>query len=309
MKYRYCDMHCDTLTAEGNLQATFERHKAGGCYLQCFAAFLFQPDGSLYRRALAAFDKFDGWCKEYGLNRVGRFSDLKENAVNAVLTVEEGAAIEGDLKKLDEFYARGVRMMTLTWNFANRLGYPNLSGYTGADVLPNAREGARGLTEFGVSVVEHMKELHMIVDVSHGSDALVRDVKEVLHDTPFVASHSDAASVFDCPRNLRDEEIRAIAESGGVIGLNFCADFLSEDKSKEGQRAAALAHAKAILNAGGEDVLALGSDFDGIPENAFLRSPADVPQLLADFEKAFGARVTEKIAKDNFLRVFRTVCG
>ena len=160
MKYRYCDMHCDTLTAEGNLQATFERHKAGGCYLQCFAAFLFQPDGSLYRRALAAFDKFDGWCKEYGLNRVGRFSDLKENAVNAVLTVEEGAAIEGDLKKLDEFYARGVRMMTLTWNFANRLGYPNLSGYTGADALPNAREGARGLTEFGVSVVEHMKELH-----------------------------------------------------------------------------------------------------------------------------------------------------
>ena len=149
----------------------------------------------------------------------------------------------------------------------------------------------------------------MIVDVSHGSDALVRDVKEVLHDTPFVASHSDAASVFDCPRNLRDEEIRTIAESGGVIGLNFCADFLSEDKSKEGQRAAALAHAKAILNAGGEDVLALGSDFDGIPENAFLRSPADVPQLLADFEKAFGARVTEKIAKDNFLRVFRTVCG
>ena len=238
MKYRYCDMHCDTLTAEGNLQATFERHRAGGCYLQCFAAFLFQPDGSLYRRALSAFDKFDGWCKEYGLNRVGRFSDLKENAVNAVLTVEEGAAIEGDLKKLDEFYARGVRMMTLTWNFANRLGYPNLSDYTGADALPNAREGARGLTEFGVSVVEHMKELHMIVDVSHGSDALVRDVKQVLQDTPFVASHSDAASVFDCPRNLRDEEIRTIAESGGVIGLNFCADFLSEDKSKEGQRAA-----------------------------------------------------------------------
>ena len=240
---------------------------------------------------------------------MGRASDLKENALNAVLTVEEGAAIEGDLHKLEEFYARGVRMMTLTWNFANRLGFPNLSDYAGGDTLPNVREGARGLTEFGVSVVERMKELHMIVDVSHGSDALVRDVKHVLKDTPFVASHSDAASVYDCPRNLRDEEIRAIADSGGIIGLNFCADFLSEDKTKEGQRAAALAHARAILNAGGEDVLALGSDFDGIPENAFLRSPADVPLLLSDFEREFGPRVTEKIAKDNFLRVFCTVCG
>ena len=103
MRYRYCDMHCDTLTAEGALQVVPERHRAGGCYLQCFAAFLFQPDGSLYRRALAAFDKFDGWCREYGLNRVGRASDLKENALNAVLTVEEGAAIEGDLHKLEEF--------------------------------------------------------------------------------------------------------------------------------------------------------------------------------------------------------------
>ena len=306
MKYKYCDMHCDTLTAEGNLQATPERHKKGGCYLQCFAAFLFRPDGSLYRRALALFDKFDGWCKEFGLNRVGSSADLKENALNAVLTVEEGGAIEGDLNKLAEFYARGVRMMTLTWNFPNRLGFPNLSV---TEERGRARETERGLTAFGVEVVERMKELHMIVDVSHGSDKLLFDVKETLKDTPFVASHSNAASVFDCPRNLTDEEIKAVADSGGVIGLNFCADFLSEDKTKEGQRAAALAHVRAVINAGGEDVLALGSDFDGIPQNAFLRSPADVPLLLADCEKEFGPRVTEKIAKANFLRVFRTVCG
>lgn len=307
MRYRYCDMHCDTLTAEGNLQATYERHKQGGCYLQCFAAFLFRPDGSLYRRALSLFDKFDGWCRDFGLNHVKRASDLKENTVNAVLTVEEGGAIDGDLNKLDEFYARGVRMMTLTWNFPNRLGYPNLSDYTGRPA--GSRETKNGLTDFGRSVVSRMKELGMIVDVSHGSDKLVSDVKEVMGDTPFVASHSNAASVLPHPRNLTDEQIRLIAESGGVVGLSFSAEHLSQDRTREGLRAAALAHAKAILNAGGEDVLALGSDFDGIPENAFLRSPADVPQLLSDFEKAFGSRITQKIAKDNFLRVFKTVCG
>ena len=307
MRYQYCDMHCDTLTAEGALQATPERHKQGGCYLQCFAAFLFRPDGSLYRRALALFDKFDGWCKDYGLNRVRQYSDLKEGVVNGILTVEEGGAIDGDLAKLDEFCERGVRMMTLTWNFPNRLGYPNLPDYAGRPA--GTRETEKGLTEFGKSVVERMKELRMIVDVSHGSDKLVYDVAAAMGETPFVASHSNAASVLDVPRNLTDDEIRLIAKSGGVVGLNFCADFLSQDKSREGLRAAALAHAKAIINAGGEDVLALGSDFDGIPENAFLRSPADVPTLLSDFEREFGPRVTEKIAKDNFLRVFKAVCG
>ena len=202
---------------------------------------------------------------------------------------------------------RGEFVFFLTWNFPNRLGYPNLSDYTGRPA--GSRETKNGLTDFGRSVVSRMKELGMIVDVSHGSDKLVSDVKEVMGDTPFVASHSNAASVLPHPRNLTGEQIRLIAESGGVVGLSFCAEHLSQDRTREGLRAAALAHAKAILNAGGEDVLALGSDFDGIPENAFLRSPADVPQLLSDFEKAFGSRITQKIAKDNFLRVFKTVCG
>ena len=279
--------------------------------MQCFAAFLFRPDGSLYRRALSLFDKFDGWCRDFGLNHVKRASDLKENTVNAVLTVEEGGAIDGDLNKLDEFYARGVRMMTLTWNYPNEIGFPCFPFYDSffTDPSPDftAREETRGLTAFGREAVEEMNALGMIVDVSHGSDKLVKDVAE-LSRVPFVASHSGARSVYDCARNLTDEGIRLIADSGGAVGLDFCADFLSDDKSAEGQFAAIVTHARAIVAAGGEDVLAIGSDFDGIPENPAVKNPAHLPRLLEALADELTPRVAEKCARSNFLRVFREVC-
>ncbi len=285
----YIDLHCDALTTEGVAVVCGESLKRGGCALQCFAAFVDGTKGEGYARATALCDQFDGMCDREGLTAVRGASDLAAGG-RAMLTVEGGEAVEGSLEKLHALFARGVRMMGLTWNRDNALGAAN--GSPG------------GLTAFGRACVERMCGMKMLADVSHGSDGLVFDVAKICREkgAPFVASHAGAREVFPHPRNLTDGGIRAVAESGGVVGLYFVGKFLAETQSAEGQRAAIFAHARHIMKAGGEDVLALGSDFDGAAPNAYVASPADMPKLLFDLEKAFGARVAEKIAYKNALR-------
>lgn len=275
--------------------------------MQCFAAFV-SSRTDRYRQALSLVDSFYAFCERERIHPVTAAGGLKEG-LNALLTVEEGGAIEGSLEKLNDLYGRGVRMMTLTWNHENEIGFPAFPDYEGlleGKRSFSLREEERGLKPFGFECVEKMNELNMLIDVSHGSDRLVRDVA-ACSKKPFVASHSGARSAFDCARNLGDREIRLIADSGGVVGLYFCADFLSSDLSKEGQRGALLRHARAIVNAGGEDCLALGSDFDGIPENAYLKNPACMPDFISLLEKEFGTERTEKFAYKNFLRVFQEI--
>lgn len=304
---KYCDLHADTLTAEGEKQITKRRLEEGGCFLQCFAAFV-SSRKDRFRQAISLADSFDAFCEREKIKPVTNADGLGEG-VNALLTVEEGGAIEGSLEKLEFLYDRGVRMMTLTWNYENEIGFPAFPDYEGLLAGKRSffeREQKRGLKPFGFECVEKMNGLGMIVDVSHGSDRLVKDVA-ACSKKPFVASHSGANAAYDCPRNLTDEGIRLIAESGGVVGLDFCADFLSADLSAEGQKTALLAHARAIVNAGGEDCLAFGSDFDGIPENAYLKNPAVMPDFLSLLEREFGSERAEKFAYKNFMRIFSQI--
>lgn len=308
---KYIDLHCDALTNEGVMQVTGENLIRGRCLLQCFAAFIHEKSNR-FERTIALAEKFNALCEREGFQPVRKGTDIKEGNLNAMLTVEEGGAIEGSLEKLETLYARGVRMMTLTWNYPNEIGFPNFPDYEGLKagrISPYAREKEHGLTPFGRQAVERMCELKMLVDVSHGSDRLVEDAAGICKEkgTPFVASHSGAAEVCPWARNLEDEQIRLIADCGGVIGLDFCADFTSPDQTPEGQRAALLAHAEHILRIGGEDVLAIGSDFDGIPENPYLKNPAFVPAFLEELTKKFGERIAEKIARENALRVLREI--
>ena len=299
-------MHCDALTSEGVLQVTGKALQAGGCMLQCFAAF---AGNGGYGRFCSLADAFYAMCLREGFRPVVCAKDLADGAVHAMLTVE-GDALEGELSRVDALYARGVRMMGFVWNTPSSAGFPNFPDYAGflaGHVPPSLRERNRGLTPFGADVLARMGELGMIADVSHGSDRLFREVAAAGH--PFVASHSNAASVCAWARNLADEQIAAVARCGGVVGLNFCADFLGGGAKGTEQREAILAHARAIVRAGGEDVLAVGSDFDGAPPNPYVRGPGDMPRLFDDFSRAFGARIAEKIARGNFLRVFAEVCG
>ena len=301
---KYIDLHCDALTQEGVLQVTKARLERGGCLLQCFAAFV--GDGG-YARFLRLADAFDALCAREGYRRVTGADGISDGCVNAMLTVE-GDALCGDLVRLDTLYARGVRVMGLVWNTPTSLGYPNFPDYAGlcaGRVPPDLREGARGLTAFGNETLARMAQLHMLADVSHASDRLFWEV--AAHKRPFLATHSNAAGVCGWARNLTDGQIAAVADCGGVVGLNFCADFVGPDPSSEGQRRGLLAHAKAIVRAGGEDVLAIGSDFDGIPPNEYLPSPAEMPRFLEELAGAIGARAAEKAARGNALRVLREV--
>ncbi len=300
---KYIDLHCDALTKEGVAAVSGESLRAGGCLLQCFAVFLRRGEG--LGRAMELLDAFDALRQREGLS----LGVPQGEGIGAVPTVENGGSL--GLGSLEPLVRRGVRMMGLTWNYPTAFGYPAFPDYDGcrAGRVPfYARETERGLTPLGKEYVRRMAETGMIPDVSHGSDRLLSDVAEACRTrgVPFVASHSGAAEVYPSARNLTDGGIRAVAESGGVVGLCLVPAFLSRDESCEGQREAFLAHARRIVRVGGEDALALGTDFDGAPKSPFAAGPEEVPRLLAALEGAFGPRVAEKIAFRNALRVLGT---
>ena len=137
--------------------------------------------------------------------------------IGVLLSIEDGAALEGSLSALRAFYRLGVRAMGLTWNGRNELG----------EGVGAAKGAGGGLTAFGRDVVREMNRLGMIVDVSHLSEAGFWDVLEI-SDAPVIASHSNAKAVCDHRRNLTDRQIKALADAGGVMGINFCPPFLAD---------------------------------------------------------------------------------
>lgn len=269
------------------------------------------------------------------------FGDIAKNQaagkMSAMLTVEEGAVCKGEIEKLHKLYEMGVRMMTLTWNFENEIGHPNfIPEYK--EQMRKAREawqeceqeGARivaqtafhryfhtpnteaGLTERGFEFVAEMEKMGMIPDVSHLSDAGFYDVLAVTRK-PFVASHSNARTVSPAVRNMTDDMIRRLAERGGCMGLNYCADFLEErplGEKNPGSIAAIVRHAKHIANVGGIEVLGLGSDFDGIDTHEELPGAESMGRLWdALREGGFTERELDKIFCENVLRVYSETLG
>ena len=261
----YIDLHCDTLhrlyydAAETENLTSNNGHldidKMRGYDAQFFACHVDskQPArrASHFEDVLAMTDIL-GQSADERLAFTCSYDELLANReagrISGLLTVEEGGVLEEELPRLDTLYKNGVRLITLTWNYDNCIG-----GANGSD---------EGLTCFGYDVVERMNEMGMIIDVSHLSDKGFWNVADA-SKKPWVASHSNARSLCSHRRNLTDEMIRCIAEHGGVIGLNFYSHFLAE--GAELTRIADLVrHAQHICNLGGSEVLALGSDFDGI---------------------------------------------
>ena len=312
-------MHCDTLTVYPHLrhtdgQVSFARLHEAGAGLQCFAAFLRYPEGQLLQRALSFADKL---VAEVAANadiaqQVHCLADLEraaeEGKVGVLFTVEEGGVLEGDPANLAVLRDKGMRMMTLTWNYPNELGYPNCDAHLvqelGRDALFLPER--RGLTPTGRQVVETMNDLGIVVDVSHLSDGGFWEALR-LSRHPVVASHSNARAIAGASRNLTDDMIAALSAAGGVMGLNFCPDFLTLEG--EDLLSAALRHVRHIYDVGGEDVLALGTDFDGIAARTPLDSCAAVPFLYDAVCRALSPRVADKMMWSNFVRVFGEVCG
>lgn len=225
-----------------------------------------------------------------------------ENGRNTagILTVEEGGVLDGDLERLDDLYERDVRLITLTWNYENCIGYPNSR---------NRSVMEKGLTHFGKEVVERMNDMGMLIDVSHLSDGGFRDCIRYSR-LPVVASHSNARSFCSHPRNLSDEMLRALGEKGGVAGVNFYSAFLSERGAADLDDIAA--HTAWMIRKAGEDSVALGTDFDGFEPDSL---PAGI-QGVQDMDRVWDAmrrrgitpRQIDKIAFENAARVISEVC-
>lgn len=323
------DMHCDTISVllrqkrEGEAASLREnqghldlvRMKKSGYLLQNFALFVNKGSGRDPWEEVCALQAF--YQEELSKNvdliaPVLRYEDIWANEaqgkLSAMLTVEEGAVCKGEVEKLRKLYEMGVRMMTLTWNYSNEIGFPNLDSAREEekDFLYIA-DTVNGLTERGREIVTVMEELGMIVDVSHLSDAGFYDVLECTKK-PFVASHSNARSMCRCVRNLTDDMLRHLAERGGCTGLNYCPDFLKEvpyGEKNPGTVAAIVEHAKHIVNVGGMDILGLGSDFDGIDGHAQLQGVQSM-ELLWDalHKEGFTQAQLDKIFYQNVLRVY-----
>lgn len=318
---KYIDLHCDTLLAafeKGKTQINVmpeamidvERLKKGGAAAQFFAIFMLPeaeknnsgrmiPEDDVYISELSGILHNSIQENEKNLAFARNGAQLEENLKNgkisAFLTLEDGRSINGSMEKLERYYDMGVRLISLTWNYANCLGFPN---------SPDEELMSKGLTAFGKEAVERMEELGMLVDVSHLSDGGFYDVADICKG-PFVASHSNCRSLTPHPRNLTDEMIRIVAEKGGVIGLNFAPGFLGKDIHNSDSRVDdMILHLQHLWNKGGEDCLALGSDLDGIGGNLEIGSPDRMPRLFDAMGKAgFSTRMIEKMAYENAARV------
>lgn len=225
--------------------------------------------------------------------------NIADNRMSALLTLEEGGVLGGSIDRLHEFHEEGVRLITLTWNYENEIGYPNIIDTVTGRCEP---ETERGLKPCGIEIVKEMERLGMIIDVSHLGDAGFYDV--ACNTTkPFIASHSNARALAGHVRNLKDDMIRIIGERGGIIGINFCPAFLDYDSGKEDSRVEDMVrHILYIRNLGGSDVCALGSDLDGISGRLEIDS-CDKIHRLADALSSGGLSYDEidKIMSKNLI--------
>ena len=307
------DLHCDTIdrlminVKESNLRVNefsvdIERLKKADSLAQTFALFVdTDKTNDPFEYCMRMADKF---FEEMEKNKdvislAKNYEDIKRNEserkVSALLSIEEGAVLEGNIDNLNKFYDLGVRMMTLTWNHKNEIGYPhNIGG-----------DPKKGLTDFGIEVVHKMNELGMLIDVSHLSDAGFYDVAR-LSKQPFIATHSNSRNVKNHSRNLTDDMIRTLGNKGGVTGINFFSKFLGD--SEVGKVDDMIKHIKHIINVGGIDVVAIGTDFDGIDTEVEIKDISQMNKLVVALEKSgFTYDEIEKIYYKNALRVIKEV--
>ena len=339
------DMHCDTIAKikgwkreageapslrENQLHVDLIRMKQAGYLCQSFALYtdlleVKEAGERPFDHVLALSDTFD---REMEKNRdlirpALSASDIKKNQeqglMSALKTVEEGGVYEGKLENLQAMYERGVRKSTLTWNYRNELAFPNPSTYDPVqeEYVCVKLDEENGLTPCGISFVEEMERMGMLIDLSHLNDAGIWDVfRYTKAETPILASHSNARGQAFHPRNLSDEMLRKLAERGGVAGINFCAAFLNEKYgySKEGNSLSRMedmiAHIRYIKKVAGIDVIGLGTDFDGIGGDLEINGAGQMQKLADAMSLAgFTTEEIEKVFWKNVMRVYETVLG
>ena len=308
------DGHCDTLLKlfknnesfweeEINGHVNWRRLQKGKVALQ-FMAIYIEPEykraGPL-KRALEILDYF------YHLQQAGKgkpllvikkedLQKLKKEQPSVLLAIEGGEALEGNLAVLRILFKLGIRSLTLTWNQRNEL----------ADGIWEEKT-AGGLTSFGCQVVKEMNQLGMLIDVSHLSEKGFWDVLKFTQQ-PLAATHSACYALRAHPRNLRDEQLTALAQNQGIIGLNFYPLFLGSQSQVISFRNV-IEHLEHAVSITGIDHVGLGSDFDGIAQVPLgLEDATKFPVIIEELLRlGWPESDVKKIMGGNFLRVLQQV--
>ena len=319
----FIDMHCDSLMTlfyedpdyadlyDSKYTAVdFKRMAAGNVMAQFFAIFVIPSDRYDMHGIRPVSDEeyiqtlYDYYCTNLqkheeligpAANADEVMKNYQSGRMSAILSMEDGRAVDGRLENVKRYYDMGVRAMNLTWNAVNCFGFPNSKE-------PSIME--RGLTEFGKEAVQYMQDLGMLVDVSHLSDGGFYDVADICHK-PFIASHSNARSLCPHQRNLTDAMIYTLGERGGVAGLNFGPEFLNADIQCPDSPVELIAeHAAYMKNKGGVQCVAIGTDFDGIEGNLEIKDCAGLGVLENALRKrGFTSQEIDQVFYLNVLRV------
>lgn len=301
----FIDLHCDTIDrlyndkthlASNDYHIDLFKLRASNYFAQWFALY---TDVQRVQEPLMDYVKHmrDYFLKEIERNKdeIGlatsykEYMDLrKQGKIAAFLSLEEGAPIGEDLGQIDVLWDMGVRMMTFTWNYKNQLGAPH-----------SMKEG---LSPFGKQVADYLNHCKMFVDISHLSEYGVRDLAAI-YKKPIIASHCNAYALMPHSRNLSDETIRLIASTGGIIGANFYSVFLNgSDESLVEDIARHIGH---FYKVGGKEVLALGTDFDGMDCKLEVCDAGKMDKLIARLSKEYSSDLIDAITYGNAERLIR----
>jgi membrane dipeptidase len=304
------------LTGDGAGHIDVPRAQRGGFAGGCFAVFPCSPDEASYdsgayfaavdqRRALtealaqvALLGRLERGSG--GALRVARgVGDLDGEAIAIVLHLEGAEPFGAELDELEVLYAAGMRSLGLVWSRPNAFATGVPFGF------PGSPDQGPGLTDAGRALVRACGELRILLDLSHLNARGFWDVAS-LSEAPLVASHCGAHALCPSPRNLSDDQLRAIGASGGLVGINFHVGFLRADGADDADTplAAIAEHAAHVASVAGIDAVALGSDFDGATMPAELGDVAGLPRVLEALRAAgFDDGEVERIAWRNWHRV------
>lgn len=315
---KFIDMHCDTIWKiqqshgistlyQNDFQVDIKKLQKSNSIAQFFA--LFVDTNSEIRKGIRPWDdfiaKYEIMEKQLELfsddirlakNNFDLEKNIADNKISAFLTIEEGGILEGQINRLQKVYDMGVRLITLTWNYPNSIGFPNSLG---KEEYPN-----QNLTEFGREVIQKMNELGMIIDVSHLSDDGFYDVHK-LSKKPYVASHSNARALMNHGRNMTDDMLKTLGDDGGIVGLNFHPPFLNKEHNSTVE--ALVSHIKHMADKAGIDAIAIGTDFDGIEGYQEVKDIGQMDKLLNALEKIYSYDEIEKIWYKNTQRIIKEV--
>lgn len=310
---KYIDMHCDTL-----LRLFYKRRANPDLYdfkeanvdikrlkdnVKCQFFAVYFPEDTLelndYEYFLELKDYLVENTNKYDIGFAKNYEDILASDLSAMLTIEDARAVVGKLENIKKFYDNGVRSIGILWNHENCFGYPNSLD---KEIMN------KGLKPFGKEALEYMEYLGILLDVSHLNDGGFYDALDILKK-PFVATHSNARSISNSPRNLTDDMLRKLGEKGGMTGINFAPYFLTQDLKNSNSKVEYLVnHIRHIVNISGIDSVGIGTDFDGMSGNLEIDSP-DKMYLLYDalIKDGFSSSEIEKIFYKNSLRIIKEV--